>query len=294
MTDAIHLLQELGFGDYEARAYQALLLHQPVTGYELARLTGIPRPNIYPVLQKLEARGAAVRVEDEDTTRYLAVPPEEFLAQVGQHFQTTLDAAGAALRTLNRPPEVSYLWQTQGYAHLLTHAHTLLSSVRSQLLIALWPTEARALAEPLAQAEARDVQITTLCMAACPQECGGCRGQIYRQRVLETPKARWLLLAADGEEVLAGEMITPDEAHEADAPSQVSVVRTRQKLLVELTSWFIRHSIAIATLLQDTGRDLEQRMQPETRAVLSAIGPRAMGGWLAYMRRLLSSTTGAP
>ena len=32
MADAIALLQELGFSEYEARAYQALLQHNPVTG----------------------------------------------------------------------------------------------------------------------------------------------------------------------------------------------------------------------------------------------------------------------
>ena len=55
MPDAVTLLQELGFSEYEACAYQALLQQNPVTGYELAKVSGIPRPNIYPILQKLEA-----------------------------------------------------------------------------------------------------------------------------------------------------------------------------------------------------------------------------------------------
>jgi hypothetical protein len=51
MLDAIALLQDLGFTEQEARAYQALLQHNPVTGYELAKVSGIPRPNTYPVLE---------------------------------------------------------------------------------------------------------------------------------------------------------------------------------------------------------------------------------------------------
>ncbi len=63
MTEATTLLQELGFGDYEARAYVALLQRSPINGYELAKASGVPRANIYAVLQKLAERGAVVRVD---------------------------------------------------------------------------------------------------------------------------------------------------------------------------------------------------------------------------------------
>ena len=55
MTDAGRigaLLERLGFTEYEARAYLTLLGRNPLTGYELAKLSGIPRPNVYPVLDR--------------------------------------------------------------------------------------------------------------------------------------------------------------------------------------------------------------------------------------------------
>ena len=79
MADALEQLQELGFTEYEARAYHALLQYHPVSGYELAKVSGIPRANIYVVLQKLEERGAVIRAEDGDSTRYLPVAPDELL-----------------------------------------------------------------------------------------------------------------------------------------------------------------------------------------------------------------------
>ena len=36
-------LRELGFSDYEARAYAALAARQPATAYEIAKVTGLPR-----------------------------------------------------------------------------------------------------------------------------------------------------------------------------------------------------------------------------------------------------------
>ena len=54
MEPIVELLQKLGFGEYEARAYVALLQNRPLNGYELAKASGLPRANVYSVLQKLE------------------------------------------------------------------------------------------------------------------------------------------------------------------------------------------------------------------------------------------------
>jgi HTH-type transcriptional regulator, sugar sensing transcriptional regulator len=284
MADIIELLQELGFGGYEARAYLALLQHNPASGYELAKVSGIPRPNIYAVLQKLEERGTVARLERDNTTLYIPVPPEEFLARIGQRFQVTLTTAQQALQELANLPEPAYVWNVQGHANLLAQARTLIDGANAHLLLAIWPDEARALANELAQAEARGIEITTLCLAACLQECGGCRGRIYRYKVVETWTARWLMLVLDGEEALIGEIA---------ASAETSVVRTRQGLLVAMTSWFIWHSIALAVLLLEAGDDLEATLDERTRAILMAVGPYGSGGWLAYMRQLLSSTPGS-
>jgi sugar-specific transcriptional regulator TrmB len=278
MADATTLLQELGFTEHEARAYQALLQHNPVTGYELAKVSGIPRPNIYPVLQKLEARGAAVRIASDDVTRYLPVPPDEFLKRIDDYFQTTLNQVGPLLQTAAQPAEATYIWNTEGYENLLAQARTLIHGANAELLIALWPQEALALADELAQVEARDLQITTLCLAACPHECGGCRGQIFRNKVVETPDARWLLVVPDHKEVLVGEL---------PANQEVSVVRTRQTLLVKMTSWFIQHAITLGVLLLGTDNSLENHLTPDTRALLADANPQSPGSWMAYMRQLL-------
>ncbi len=62
MADITALLQQLGFSEYEARAYLALLQRNPLNGYELAKVSGIPRANVYAVLQKLDERGASTSI----------------------------------------------------------------------------------------------------------------------------------------------------------------------------------------------------------------------------------------
>jgi sugar-specific transcriptional regulator TrmB len=96
MDDAVTLMQQLGFSEYEARAYLALLQRNPLNGYELAKVSGLPRANIYAVLQKLEERGAVVRLEMPNGARYAPVSPNQLTQRIGNRFQEALGAAQRA------------------------------------------------------------------------------------------------------------------------------------------------------------------------------------------------------
>jgi predicted transcriptional regulator len=279
MADSVALLQQLGFSEYEARAYRALLQRSPLNGYELAKAAGLPRANVYAVLQKLEERNAVVRQESPTGVRYAPVPPGELTQRIEQHFHATLDAAQHELNAIFSPPDPAYIWNIHGQAALLEHARAQIGSVHEQLTVAIWPAQAQALAEAINQAEQRGVAITTLCLNACAVACAGCRGQLYRYRVAPQQSHGWLILIADGAELLAGE-ISPD--------ASALAIRTRQALLVDMIGWYIRHSIALAAVLNDLGSQLERIIEPETRAILRAIGAQQPGGdWLEEMRRLL-------
>ena len=150
--------------------------------------------------------------------------------------------------------------------------------------MAIWPAQAQVLAEAITHAQQRDVAITTLCLNACAVACGGCRGQLYRYHVAPEQSHGWLIIIADDAELLAGELRA-----EADALA----IRTRQALLVVMTSWYIRHSIALAAVLNDLGSQLERLIEPETRAILGALGAQQPDGdWLKQMRRLLHHEDG--
>ncbi len=281
MGNVQELLQQLGFGEYEARAYIALLQHQPLNGYELAKVSGLPRANVYSVLQKLEERGAVVRLDTPDSIRYSPVPPDELIQNLGNRYKTIQDEAQRQLNDITRPPEPEYVWNIQGYAAALEHMQTLINASQMQALVAVWPQEAQALLPSLADAEARGVNIITLCMAACADECGFCRGRIYRYRVTPEQRHRWLILVLDSTEMLAGEF-GPEE--------QAAAVRTRQKLLVDLAEGYIRRSIALAVLLHDLSRQSENLLRPETLAEMAAIDLNEPDG--SWLRQLLNHPSG--
>jgi predicted transcriptional regulator len=282
VDETIALLERLGFSTYEARAYLALVQRSPLNGYEVAKLSRVPRPNIYAVLQRLEERGAVVRLDTPTGVRYAAVPPTELVQRLETRFQEVLRSAQQALERVAPQVEPAYVWNVHGYAAVLDQAGALLGGARERLLLALWSREARALVEQLDRAVTRGVAVTTLCLEGCPEACGGCRGRIYRYRMGPEPGGRPLVIVADDDDVLAGEVGDGVEA---------LAVRTRQRLLVELAGWYVRHSIALAAILNDLGVRLEALLAPETKAVLATVGPgRDGGGWLEHLRQLFGQS----
>lgn len=280
MARTLQALRRLGFSQYEARVYLALLKRHPLTGYEVAKVSRVPRPNVYSVLQRLEHRGAVLRVEREGAVRYTCVPPPELVRGLENRFHQAVEAARRAMEEVTSPPEDGYVWSIRGAVALLEHARAIIHQASQSLVLAIWPSEATALAESLRDADRRGVQMTTLCLAACARECGGCAGRIYRYRVAPEGALRWLILVEDGQEVLCGEIGLGDDG---------LAVRTRQRLLVDLVPSYVRHTVAVAAVLADLGGGLEGLLRPETRAILTSLARGAgEGGWLEEMRLLLS------
>jgi predicted transcriptional regulator len=63
-------LQTLGFSDYEAKAYIALVKLQPATAYEVSKEAGLPKANSYSVLESLSKK-EAVQPVSQNPVRYM-------------------------------------------------------------------------------------------------------------------------------------------------------------------------------------------------------------------------------
>lgn len=62
----------------EAMIYTEFLVHGEMSGYEVAKETGISRSNVYSALQSLAGKGALYLIEGE-STKYTPVPVGDFL-----------------------------------------------------------------------------------------------------------------------------------------------------------------------------------------------------------------------
>jgi hypothetical protein len=288
--DTVQLLQRLGFGDYEARAYIGLLRGGEMTGYELAKVSGIPRANVYDVLPRLEERGAVVRVDSPSGARYSGVPISQLMPRLADRFNDDLTAAEKALLDLGEVTKEDYSWNLEGYRSVIDHARTLVDEAEGEIVMAVWPQEARALSDNLSKAKEREVSVTTLCLAGCVQECGNCQGNIHRYRLSPEEESRWLIVGIDGKEMLAGEIDNHENRSTTidENDREAYAIRTTHRMLVELGGWYVRNSIALATLVSDLGERLPAMLSTQAARVLSTLSSGGLaGGWLEQMRAAL-------
>lgn len=271
-----HLIA-LGFSEYEARAYVGLARYGPMTGYELAKRTRLPRANVYGVLSRLEERGVVVRASTPEGQRYAAVPPEQVVARLSSHLLQQLESARVALERLGSARQDSFLWNLEGRAAVLEHAHQQIQAGRRTLWIANSPAEATELAHSVQTAQDRGVRVETLCLDGCPQECGGCRGVVYRYRVPPEREGRWLVVVRDDVELLAAE-IDPD--------GQAEGVRTQNRLFVQLVTWYMRYSIALARALEQAGVARDRMAWPD-RILGRLRARRRAPAWLRHLVHVL-------
>lgn len=260
---AAERLHELGFSEYESRAYVTLLREGQMTGYQLAKASGVPRPNIYGVLERLERRGAVTRVKTADGAIYAARPGEEMISGLSRTLERRLGEAGEALARLASAAPGGQVWNIEGYDAVLSAADEVMQSAQHELIAGLWAPEARRLTGTLANAEGRGVEVTTLCLQGCGEECGGCRGELYRYPATPTPTARWLVVAADGSQLIVGQM-------HANGDGAAAV--TRLQALVTVGAQYLRNAIAAAELLRSLGPDTLQFLDDRARRALQRAG----------------------
>ncbi len=263
--EPIRQLQALGFSEYEARAYVTLLEHGELSGYAWAQQSGIPRANIYAVARKLADRGAVQQSEGKTGSTWSPVPAQQLLSGIRAQYKRSLTLAEEALASLGRAGQSATVFNLRN-DQLLVRARQLIDAAENSLLIAIQPPEAAALAASLRQARERGVAITTLCLEACEQPCGGCQGDLHRYQLAPCDGSRWLVASIDHHQVLMGQLT----AQHAEG------VVTAQHLVVELAEAYIRQSLALALLGSELAGRFDGLLSEQARRLLATLFPEGL------------------
>jgi sugar-specific transcriptional regulator TrmB len=260
-------LTELGFSEYEAKAYLALLRENPATGYQLAKGSGVPRSMIYEVMGKLTARGAAMTLRVEGGTKYAPVPPEEFLEQLHREQEELLTSLREDLTTLSPTTDLDYVWNIEGHENILAKAEEMIAQATESLYLALAPSTFPALRDALEDAVARGVRAVIYTTANI--DFPGCRVVVAHvsEETLGQARGLGLILVIDGEEVLIGEWLTATQARASWTISPLVVFIAEHHLRTDL------YLPQILALLGDKALDLirEEDRELFARALESQI-----------------------
>jgi Cd2+/Zn2+-exporting ATPase len=266
-NDPIDKLVKIGFSEYEAKAYIALLRESPVSGYQLSKLSGVPRSMIYEVLGKLTARGAAMTLHTGGATKYAPVPAAEFLDQLLQEQKDLVVSLKDDVAHLTSAPDLEYVWNIEGHENILAKAEEMIDQAKSRIYLALLPATFPELKPVLEEAIGRDVRVVVYTTSEIELPGGQVVAAPMSEEALSQAGGLGLILVIDGEEVLIGEWLTATRARASWTSSLLLVFIAEHHLRTDL------YLPQILALLGDRALNLIQEEDRElfARALESSI-----------------------
>ncbi len=100
-------LTQLGFSQYEASCYMALVGSHPVNGSQLSKISGIARSRIYDVLRSLIAKGYVIEVQ---AGQYAPLPSDEVIRRLKREFETNIDRVEKEISKATQKEDFEYVW----------------------------------------------------------------------------------------------------------------------------------------------------------------------------------------
>jgi sugar-specific transcriptional regulator TrmB len=283
--DVVSALVALGFSLNESRAYRALLLESPATGYEVGVRAQIPRSAVYGVLRRLVAVGAA-RAIAGTPERFAASPPQELLTLLRKRFDGQATSLEEAIRELDATPPAPDAYSVRGYDRVLEEAERLIASAEERLVISGWPREIARLLPELKRAAKRRVYIVVFSHAELPKLPGevfsyeleeGALEEFWKHRLIVVADDRRTLIAAteatDKDDGVVSETPAIAEVATSQVALDITLLAQRQKRDVQhVMAKMLGHRVGrLDTLL---GGSASQASHP-SHASKSAAAPRA-------------------
>jgi sugar-specific transcriptional regulator TrmB len=260
-NNPIDKLVKIGFSEYEAKAYVALLRESPVSGYQLSKLSGVPRSMIYEVLGKLTARGAAMTLHAGGATKYAPVPAAEFLDQLLQEQEDLVVSLKDDVAHLTSAPDLEYVWNIEGHENILAKAEEMIDQAKARIYLALLPATFPELKPVLEEAIGRDVRVVVYTTSELELPGGQIVAAPMSEEALSQAGGLGLILVIDGEEVLIGEWLTATRARASWTSSPLLVFIAEHHLRTDL---YLPQILALLgdralNLIQDEDRELFAR-----------------------------------
>jgi Cd2+/Zn2+-exporting ATPase len=274
--DLLDNLLSIGFTEYEAKVYLALLSDYPATGYQISKKAGIPRSMVYEALGRLDIRGAVLKTIDERATLFRPVPPDTLLDRYEHEHQARLQHLRSDLRKRYSQQDEDRLWTINGRSAAMTYILQMLQNAQGEVLAVLGDAELAELNSEIRTACQRGVKIFALLTGREAPVSLEIEGQSCPQYVHHPPLeselqqlTHLLVVVADSRECL---ICSTDPAQK-----EISATITRNANLGAIVRQFIWMELFAQTAARNLGPDWLVRLAPEATQYLPTPYPAKEG-----------------
>lgn len=194
-------LMQFGLTRQEAVIYLCLMRNKELSGYEVSKMTGISRSNVYSALAGLVEEGAAYLLEGS-TNKYIAVEVGDFCQNRIRRLEQLRNALISEIPRVDTACD-GYI-TISSHKHIMDKIHTMLEHVEYRVYIAMETKYLEQLREPLARLTAAGKKLVLLVDEPLENEIAG--SIVY----VTGNKDGQLRLIVDSTHVLTGDMTGAD------------------------------------------------------------------------------------
>jgi sugar-specific transcriptional regulator TrmB len=253
--DLLASLTDIGLTEYEAKVYLALLREHPATGYQLSKLSGVPRSMVYTSLKRL-------------ATLYRPLPPDMLLDRHEAEHQALVEGLRRGLSAHYTASVDNHVWSINGRPAALSYAGQLICEAQRELFLVLTDEDVLALYEQITAACERDVEVNTLLTGEAMLDCGRVAFHPPLESELQELTTT-LLVAQDDREVLIAS---------ASARQETTATITRNADLVLIARQFVWMELFAQRIYARLGSDLLERLEPQDRRIFESLAGQDEGG----------------
>lgn len=248
--------KSIGFTEYEAKVYMQLLRKGPATAYEIAKESGVPRPNTYNALESLTKRGSVLPV-NENPRRYVAKDPQNHLTSIGRNTMALCEGLVEKLNQIKEADDAPYVWNVHGEAAM----HDKIDSLIEECHTTLWAkasTEVLARhADALRKAAERGVEMLIVVFGDNSDEfrfTEKCHIYLHENNGVRIGTAdNMFTMTVDHREALTG------------TSEGLAAFYTRNHAMIVMADTLIRHDYYMAKILERFGSEVFGAFGPHLR-----------------------------
>lgn len=260
----IQELKSLGFSEYEARIYVSLIVASPTTAYELAKKSGVPRPNAYSALSSLADRGAAMPIS-ENPVRYVARDPKQFLSTIVERTKATCNELAESLSNISAPQADDYVWNLSGEAEINAKMAELITEAGEVIWIKAGPEVLRHHRKALIEATGkRNIRLVVILFGDDPDEFhfnDNCEIHVHEASGIRMGSADNLFtMAVDHDKMLT-----------ANENNGIQAAHTQNQAVVKMALSLIRHDYYMAEIFTLFKDPIDSAFGPHLHSLRSKI-----------------------
>ncbi|RFB09658.1 TrmB family transcriptional regulator [Bacillus sp. HNG] len=245
----LETLKNLNFTEYEAKAYLTLLEDSPLTGYAVAKNSGVPRSKIYEVLDSLTLRGD-ILISPGNTAQYIPVPAKELIKNRRIKAEENFERAEKSLAEFERSTnDRENIWNIMGRNEILEKVKDCIGLANKRILLEVWKEEFEELESELRQAAKRGVNVTIIAYGEIISDFANVYLHYMGDKITEEYGGRWLVMSGDDSEVVAG-IVSLDNDSRAAWSRHVGLVMPITEVMI--------HDLYIMEMMEEHREVLEE------------------------------------